>query len=270
MSSIVSPVAALHSYFSSLPIFTFDISLQSLVLIQHLSSVLTSQPGLSSPSLRSQWIGIIVRGSKPRSPVGPGVGQWWDWRHMVCGWRVLPTRSSKCGSRLSLVIDDLYLARIFNTILGLCACLQGTPASEDYDPRKRGPQFVRASPSPLYELVRRFPKFSSTAKPPSLQLPLLHHYHPTVSLHARQLLASQPITSSPDLTLNTLSHFLDRFVYKNPKKPKSKGASAMQPAASAADGTGVRRVKGEVSGGALPNEFEFWKKRVEEVPVDEV
>lgn len=103
-----------------------------------------------------------------------------------------------------------------------------------------------------------------------VQLPLLHHYHPTVSLHARQLLASEPITSSPDLTLHTLSHFLDRFVFKNPKKSKSKGASAMQPAVSAADGVAVKRFKGEVSGGALPNEEKFWKTRVEDVPVDEV
>lgn len=31
-----------------------------------------------------------------------------------------------------------------------------TPEAEDYDPRKRDPQFARASASPLYELVRRF------------------------------------------------------------------------------------------------------------------
>ena len=44
----------------------------------------------------------------------------------------------------------------------------------------------------------------------------------------------------------------------------------MQPAASAADGVSVKQVKGEVSGGALPNEEKFWKKKVEEIPVDEV
>ena len=44
----------------------------------------------------------------------------------------------------------------------------------------------------------------------------------------------------------------------------------MQPAANASDGVGVKRVRGEVSGGALPNEEKFWKKRVEEIPVDEV
>lgn len=44
----------------------------------------------------------------------------------------------------------------------------------------------------------------------------------------------------------------------------------MQPAASAVDGVAVKRLKGEVSGGALPNEEKFWKKRVEDIPVDEV
>lgn len=44
----------------------------------------------------------------------------------------------------------------------------------------------------------------------------------------------------------------------------------MQPAVSAADGVAVKRFKGEVSGGALPNEEKFWKTRVEDVPVDEV
>lgn len=68
-----------------------------------------------------------------------------------------------------------------------------------------------------------------------------------------------------------MSHFLDRFVYKNPKKPKPKGASAMQPAASGTDGTGVKLLKGEVSNGVVPvNDEKWWKRRVEDVPVDEV
>ena len=133
-----------------------------------------------------------------------------------------------------------------------------------YDPRKREPEFAHASSSPLWEL-----------------LPLLSHYHPTVSLHARQLLLSQPLTSTPDLALNTLSHFLDRFVYKNPKKQssKQKGSSAMQPAAGdAISGGGVRLIKGEVAdglgvssgGGVTVNDEKWWRRRVEDVPIDQV
>lgn len=98
-----------------------------------------------------------------------------------------------------------------------------------------------------------------------------------MSLHATQLLKSQPLTASADLSINTLSHFLDRFVYKNPKKLKesgemrTKGASAMQPAASSNDATGVKLIRGEAAGGSAPVNMEkFWKRRAEDVPVDEV
>ena len=141
---------------------------------------------------------------------------------------------------------------------------EGESEGRLYDPRKREPEFAHASSSPLWEL-----------------LPLLSHYHPTVSLHARQLLLSQPLTSTPDLALNTLSHFLDRFVYKNPKKQssKQKGSSAMQPAAGdAISGGGVRLIKGEVGdsvgaisgGGVTVNDEKWWKRRVEDVPIDQV
>jgi len=105
------------------------------------------------------------------------------------------------------------------------------------------------------------------------QTPLLNHYHPAVALHARQLLTSQPLTASADLSQNTLSHFLDRFVYKNPKKvkegeaPGGKGASAMQPAASAVEG--VKLIKGEVAQ-AMVNEAAFLKKKPQDVPIDQV
>jgi ribosome biogenesis protein MAK21 len=114
-------------------------------------------------------------------------------------------------------------------------------------------------------------------------MPLVNHYHPAISLHARQLLSSQPLTASADLSLNTISHFLDRFVYKNPKqvKPnannanvvigKGKGASAMQPAASGLEGGGVKLMKGEM--GVLEervNEGGFLRRKESDVPVDQV
>jgi len=54
---------------------------------------------------------------------------------------------------------DYFHPQIFSTIPGLRALLQGMPTPlevEEYDPRKRDPQFAHASASPLYELVRRF------------------------------------------------------------------------------------------------------------------
>lgn len=61
-------------------------------------------------------------------------------------------------------------------------------------------------------------------------------------------------------------------MYKNPKKPKSKGVSAMQPAATSIDGaSGVKLVKGEVTNGEVPvNDEKFWRRRAEDVPADEV
>jgi ribosome biogenesis protein MAK21 len=107
-----------------------------------------------------------------------------------------------------------------------------------------------------------------------LQTPLLHHYHPAVALHAGQLLTSQPMTAVPDLSLNTLSHFLDRFVYKNPKQVKPKGASVMQPSAAtnaAGPAEGVRRIRGEVADSeGLMNDPKFLRRRAEDVPVDQL
>jgi ribosome biogenesis protein MAK21 len=93
-------------------------------------------------------------------------------------------------------------------------------------------------------------------------------------LHARQLLSGQPVTATPDLALNTLSHFLDRFIYKKPKQAKPKGASVMQPAASVnASGAaeGVRRLRGDAADlEGLMNDPKLLKRRVEDVPVDQV
>jgi len=74
-------------------------------------------------------------------------------------------------------------------------------------------------------------------------------------------------------------------VYKNPKKPKPRGASAMQPAAAAAmdpDATTLRYIRGGMSGFTVTdgsgtvngkgtvNEAAFWKKKATEVPVNEL
>ncbi|KZP12424.1 hypothetical protein FIBSPDRAFT_898186 [Athelia psychrophila] len=118
-------------------------------------------------------------------------------------------------------------------------------------------KLARAGASPLWELI-----------------PLTVHYHPAITFNARQLLAAQPLTASADLAQNTLGHFLDRFVYKNLKNAgaQPKGDSAMQPAANpgGADGTVVRLLKGEVQQGAPVNKERFWRKKREDVLVDEM
>lgn len=123
-----------------------------------------------------------------------------------------------------------------------------------YDAHKRDPRYAQAAQTCLWDII-----------------PLLSHFHPTVRLLTSQLLQNQPLTTKPDLTLYSLSHFLDRFVYRNAKKNPTlqKGASGMQPGVAASGlEDGVRRVKGWNGAGEEVNTEKFWKKKAKDVPVD--
>ncbi|PWN50837.1 CBF-domain-containing protein [Violaceomyces palustris] len=125
-----------------------------------------------------------------------------------------------------------------------------------YDGKKREPRFANASLTCLWDLI-----------------PLLSHFHPSVALHAAQLLHSQPVTSNADLTLNTLAHFLDRFVYRNPKaKVSTRGVSIMQPSQSGDRlEPGVSRTRGHgLAQSEYVNSEAFWKKKASSVPVDQL
>jgi ribosome biogenesis protein MAK21 len=86
-----------------------------------------------------------------------------------------------------------------------------------YDGRKRDPEHSHAENSCLWEL-----------------LPFLAHYHPSVAVSADHVLRHAKLPGKPDLNLHTLIHFLDRFVYRNPKASSSslRGSSIMQPLAA--------------------------------------
>lgn len=124
-----------------------------------------------------------------------------------------------------------------------------------YDSAKRNPRYANAHDTCLWDLV-----------------PLLDHFHPTVRLLARQLLNNEALTTAPDLTLYSLSHFLDKFVYRNAKKRSTlqKGASGMQPAIAVGGGIedGIRRIKGWNGAGEEVNTPKFWKQKVQDVAVD--
>ncbi|KAJ3306027.1 hypothetical protein HDV03_000564 [Kappamyces sp. JEL0829] len=89
-----------------------------------------------------------------------------------------------------------------------------------YDGRKRDPQYANAQNSCLWELSM-----------------FANHFHPTVALYAQTILSGKAVEVPPGATnydplLNhTLTRFLERFVYKAPKKVKSlyHGSSLMQP-----------------------------------------
>ena len=132
---------------------------------------------------------------------------------------------------------------------------QSAPALKHvYDPRKRDPEHSNADRSCLWEL-----------------LPFTSHFHPSVSLNAARLLEHDTMSGKPDLTLHTLTHFLDRFVYRAPKaSAASRGASIMQPLAGgdAAD----RLVEaGKTAQRNMPlNSESFWKKKADEVAAEDV
>ena len=124
-----------------------------------------------------------------------------------------------------------------------------------YDGRKRDPEYSNADRSTLWEVTL-----------------FLQHYHPSVSLFATRLLTHSEMPPKPDLSLNTLIHFLDRFVYRNPKATNNpKGASIMQPMAGGDSSALLVSAYSNKSSNEPPvNTEAFWKQESEEVNADEV
>ncbi|VDI28213.1 ribosome biogenesis protein MAK21 [Mytilus galloprovincialis] len=74
--------------------------------------------------------------------------------------------------------------------------------SSHYDPQHRNPLYCNAENECIWELKQ-----------------LKNHFHPTVSLFATKLVKGEPVTYTGNpLEDFTTIRFLDRFVYKNPKK----------------------------------------------------
>ncbi|KAK6511843.1 hypothetical protein TWF481_000749 [Arthrobotrys musiformis] len=126
--------------------------------------------------------------------------------------------------------------------------------STGYDGRKRDPLYANADRSSLWELI-----------------PFLSHFHPTVGLYANSLYGDAPMPSKPDLSLHTLTHFLDRFVYRNAKASSTtKGSSIMQPLAGG-DTRGMILSTKTAGRGLVPvNSDAFSNMKEENVKEDEV
>ncbi|AMD18714.1 HBL188Wp [Eremothecium sinecaudum] len=130
------------------------------------------------------------------------------------------------------------------------------PTSEpvQYDPRKRDPRFANAEKSSLWEINQ-----------------FISHYHPTVQAYAEGILSNKEL-AKPDLGLYTLSHFLDRFVYRNAKqKPVTRGSSIMQPLSGAHTGSLLLRTSDtNHSVDNLPaNSIDWLSKKISEIKPDE-
>lgn len=104
------------------------------------------------------------------------------------------------------------------------------------------------------------------------QLPFLSHFHPSVSMFAARLLSQSEMPVKPDLASHTLIHFLDRFVYRNAKAAAGglRGASIMQPLAGG-ESKGVLVSNRLAAHTQKPlNSEDFWRRKAEDVAVDEV
>lgn len=121
-----------------------------------------------------------------------------------------------------------------------------------YDSRKRDPRFANADKSSLWEITY-----------------FLNHFHPTVQTYASALIDNKSTDiSKPDLGLFTLTHFLDRFVYRNAKqKPINRGSSIMQPLFGGANINDSLLVKAsDISPESAPVNTENWlNKKMDEI-----
>jgi ribosome biogenesis protein MAK21 len=91
-------------------------------------------------------------------------------------------------------------------------------------------------------------------------------------MFASRLLEQVEMPVKPDLASHTLIHFLDRFVYRNAKAATGglRGSSIMQPLAGG-DSKGVLVSNRVAIHGHKPlNAEAFWRKKAEDVAVDEV
>jgi len=91
-------------------------------------------------------------------------------------------------------------------------------------------------------------------------------------MFASRLLNEEKMPPKPDLSSHTLTHFLDRFVYRNAKASANgpRGSSIMQPL-SGGDSKGVLLSSKTTQNGQQPvNTEAFWRKKAEDVAVDEI
>ena len=132
---------------------------------------------------------------------------------------------------------------------------KGIKLAASYDGRKRDPKYSNADRSSLWEAT-----------------PFLQHYHPSVALFATRLLTHDEMPPKPDLSQNSLIHFLDRFVYRNPKATNApRGASIMQPMAGGDSSALLVSAYSEKSSTKQPvNSEAFWKQASENINADEV
>ncbi|KAH7635169.1 CBF/Mak21 family-domain-containing protein [Sordaria sp. MPI-SDFR-AT-0083] len=151
--------------------------------------------------------------------------------------------------------DDVEAYKDVNDDAALPEDAPSSRRAAGYDGRKRNPEHSNAHRSCLWELT-----------------PLLSHFHPSVQVYASNLLARQKGLPKPDLANHSLMHFLDKFVYRNPKVTETKrGSSIMQPvlATGGASQTVVSSKDGAKKQPSV-NTASFWNLKPEQVSAEDV
>ena len=120
-------------------------------------------------------------------------------------------------------------------------------AKSSYDPVGRNPLYCGAERSALWELEA-----------------LATHYHPSAALFATNLLNNEQIKYSGDpLSDFTLTRFLDRFVFRNPKKnPEKNKPTTVLGKRNIYRPSGIKAV--------APDSKDFRNRDVDKVPTDEL
>ncbi|KAK3394860.1 CBF/Mak21 family-domain-containing protein [Podospora didyma] len=124
----------------------------------------------------------------------------------------------------------------------------------EYDGRKRDPEHSNAHRSCLWEII-----------------PFLSHFHPSVAVFASNVFIRQKSLPKPELASHTLMHFLDKFVYRNPKASETKrGGSIMQPVhASSSSSHVVISSKASARQEPAVNSASFWNLKPDQVSAED-
>ncbi|OIW34463.1 CBF-domain-containing protein [Coniochaeta ligniaria NRRL 30616] len=141
-----------------------------------------------------------------------------------------------------------------------------------YDGRKRDPEYSNADKSCLWEIVSFTHATAASRNSNTLQIPFLSHFHPSVSVFAENIFIRQKSLPKPELANHTLMHFLDKFVYRNPKATDTKrGGSIMQPVQSTSGATTIV-VPGKAGSTqrSTVNHASFWNLKQEQVAAEDV
>lgn len=252
----------------------FNTSIQALVLVHH---IITQQkmdtdryyrtlyeslldPRLVTTSKQGIYLNLLFKSLKQDTNIGRISAFVKRILQICCHWLNI-------GSIAGMLYLLMELSKVFPQVQDLMIDFASRPDEEDekeekdkqdsqsqeYDPRKRDPKHANADKSSLWELNQ-----------------FTHHYHPTISIYAESLLEgkTQP---KPDLGLFSLSHFLDRFVYKNSKeKPVTKGSSIMQPLGGAHTGSLLVKATNIINTDIPANTENWLLKKAEDIKPDEL